>query len=639
VDATTEVRDPLFQSAECWGWEFVEPRPPKPSAELLREPEWIEPPPPNPRQWQPVDTSSSQQANRYFWGGGISLFFALFLFADVRTIIIGVGLLGLGAWLIYRGTLVRKEPVIVRNTQLEEYQKFREEQWRAFSGVHTAWKERVDGHNRLEHQRYQTEPMWLPVRPREASSRVDVFGGTKSGWASLITTVGSTLLGERTSLTILDFSEHEIAFELSNRAAQCGRQAHLLLLPKDLRHIDLLAGLDAEQVVDALTSAIHATSDLQRESRESLTLDADVLSIVVGSLQGQYTVPRILAGIRVLLGNYDPDEKTLSDREWSPIQKEVDFIGATEVQRGRLGLLRAFLNLLGDMAQGDPGEDLLPAARIDPSRDLYVIATEMTDNNRRKELLSTLTFQALRHNLHALRQRNGWRHLVVVAGADRMGLRNLEQFAGEAASSETRVLYLFEHLRDDVRPLVGTDGASTIFMRLGNDEEARKAAEHVGKAHKFVLGQLTRSVGRTFSDARGVTTGEQLGEAYTSGYNYARGLSSGAQGFSTNATSGFSSSFTTSRSTSWAETITQSRAITETGGEVQQRVYEFSKEPTELQALAPTALLLVQHTDSTKRVVAADCNPGIASLPRVAFERPRNATKRLQARPQTHDRP
>jgi hypothetical protein len=68
----------------------------------------------------------------------------------------------------------------------------------------------------------------------------------------------------------------------------------------------------------------------------------------------------------------------------------------------------------------------------------------------------------------------------------------------------------------------------------------------------------------------------------------------------------------------WSETKNWSVAASVTHGETDQRVYEFTVEPTEIQALAPTAFILVESTGRGRRVVLGDCNPGIVTLDRVS---------------------
>jgi hypothetical protein len=47
-------------------------------------------------------------------------------------------------------------------------------------------------------------------------------------------------------------------------------------------------------------------------------------------------------------------------------------------------------------------------------------------------------------------------------------------------------------------------------------------------------------------------------------------------------------------------------------------VYEFAVEPTQIQSMPVTAFIFVGASRGQRQVVAADCNPGISLLDRVA---------------------
>lgn len=81
-------------------------------------------------------------------------------------------------------------------------------------------------------------------------------------------------------------------------------------------------------------------------------------------------------------------------------------------------------------------------------------------------------------------------------------------------------------------------------------------------------------------------------------------------------------SFTDSvaRTETWQHTVSMARSGSTGVGGTASRVYEFAVEPTRLQALPPTAFVLVEVGPAGRRVVLGDCNPGIALLPDVARE-------------------
>jgi hypothetical protein len=170
-----------------------------------------------------------------------------------------------------------------------------------------------------------------------------------------------------------------------------------------------------------------------------------------------------------------------------------------------------------------------------------------------------------------------------------------------------------EHLRGDLKDFVGGSDSTTVFMRLGNFQEADAAAQHIGRGHKFVLSQLTKQIGETLTTGTSDSYGVQEGVSTTStdGRGYTSGLSGGSNRNWSNAT-------TESRTESWQKTMSESTARSETDGVTVGRVHEFIVEPTQIQDLPHTAFLLVGAGGSARRMVLGDCFPGISLHPRVS---------------------
>ncbi|MFD6229465.1 hypothetical protein ACFWFZ_21725 [Streptomyces sp. NPDC060232] len=185
--------------------------------------------------------------------------------------------------------------------------------------------------------------------------------------------------------------------------------------------------------------------------------------------------------------------------------------------------------------------------------------------------------------LHALRTRAfpSGTGTLVVAGADRLGREALEALARQARAAGVRLVLLLEHLREATLQVAGGSGSAIVFMRMGNGEEAKAAAEFIGHQHTFVVSQLTRQVGETLTTGRGSSYGEQIGDSRTHTSN------SGPH-------PGSSTSTGTSFSRSWQESVNASRATSTSDGETTARVYEFTVKPTQLQALPPTGIVLIE---------------------------------------------
>src|SRR5262249_40019211 len=95
---------------------------------------------------------------------------------------------------------------------------------------------------------------------------------------------------------------------------------------------------------------------------------------------------------------------------------------------------------------------------------------------------------------------------VIVAGADRLRHRHLERLSDACERAGVRLAYLFRHLRDEAELLLGST-TTTVFMRLGNHREAERAANFIGRGHRFVLSRVTRGFGGGETDASGDSKG------------------------------------------------------------------------------------------------------------------------------------
>jgi hypothetical protein len=316
----------------------------------------------------------------------------------------------------------------------------------------------------------------------------------------------------------------------------------------------------------------------------------------------------------------------LSDAEIAALAAEVDSVGhGGQVEQELQALAGALESLAAEEAAAagpDPRDGVGDADAVppEPGAELTVIATAGA-HQRRKELLDRLVFHRALHDLRT-RPADGPRGTLIVAGADRLGVDALETLTRQARRTGTRLILLMERLRQELEELLGGPDCASILMRLGNAREAAAAAQFIGREHRFVLSQLTVQVGQTFTEGVAQSRGSQesVSEGTTSGTNASFG------GFSMGEVpvpifsfgSSSSRTTTTSRAETWQNTVNQSTSDTTTRGATGARSYDFAVEPTAIQGLPATAFILVEAGAARRRVVLADCNPGIALLERVA---------------------
>ncbi|ATL66686.1 hypothetical protein [Nocardia terpenica] len=477
------------------------------------------------------------------------------------------------------------------------HEQWRAGEWARFQRALADWNARVAEHDRHEQERVSSTLLWHPLHPEPGSRRVNVFGGTADGWASLLATLGLSILSEDSGLLVLDFTERSVAADLAMLARTVGFAVALDHLPGD--GIGGLDDLSAAESGELLAEALISARGAQADAARARAVDAELIAAVIAELTPPHTFDRIAAGLAVVLRTLDVEAQTLLSadevRRLNPLR---DMVGASAFAVEELRFAAAALRLLAH-----PRHDATPPpGSWWPRGGLRVLAT--TDANaRRKDLLDRWVFFRV---LHAIRSAATGVGAVALAGADRFGMAELEALAHHAARLGVRLILLFEHLRGEQAQLLGGAASAGLLMQLGPAAEAGAAADFVGRGYRFVLSQLTEQVGRGFTDGTSDTTGDSVTATSTDNYSPSSAGRSDSR----------------SRAVTWSQTSSWSRSSSTSTSHTWARAYEYAVEPTTFQSLPPTAFILVETTPRGRRVVAGDCNPGIALLDRVAT-RPR----------------
>ena len=177
-------------------------------------------------------------------------------------------------------------------------------------------------------------------------------------------------------------------------------------------------------------------------------------------------------------------------------------------------------------------------------------------------------------------------------------------------------------------------------MRLGNAEDAKAASEQLGTEHRFVLSQLTETIGLSVTDTTGQrytsTTGSVSSLAATS-WSVSEGSPAAPatagpataacccrpgellaqrpdQRFAAAPAESESVSTGISTSTAWGQTTSRATGDSESLALGLQRSREFLVEQHELQQLPASAMIITYAGPGGRRVVLADANPGIGGL-------------------------
>jgi hypothetical protein len=612
--AEAELTRRLFVPQERWGWEFIDPGPPRPSPDLHRKPAWHEPPPPDISglAWQRQIAVSRLPKRLIIPSGLVLLGLAVIQQGGFVLLVIG---LGIGGAFVF--------PVISLGRKIASIQSSaaaaRASVYGQYQQALAAWQASVAAHDRAEHERRERSLLFFPVADPAAPSRIDVFGGTGDGWASLLATAGASILTARTGILLVDLSERGVGGGLGVLAAQVGCPVEVQELPRELDGVAPIAGLDPHDAAELLAD----TFDMARREGDNpalRALDAELLTAVAVRIAPHVTIPRLAAGLRVLEGLDEGSQPSpLSVEETGELLAKMDSFGRGDRVAEQLQYLRTSLDMLAGRESAEPAASADPPPWW-PVQGLRIIATSSRDTSaRRKELTDRLLAQAV---LHQLRRRRGVasQDLLVIAGADHLGQPTLDGLARHAEIAGVRLVFLFERLSDDAERLLGGHGSAAIIMRLGNAKEAAAAAEFIGRGHSFVLSQVTAQVGKSFTTGESASVGGQEGISETVGRSGTRGTSHvPGQVFAGRSTSsGWQESVTRSRSASWQQTRNYSVADSTTDGTTHQRVYEFTVEPTAIQSLPATAFILVNTSGGARRVITGDCNPGTVLLDKVS---------------------
>jgi hypothetical protein len=459
------------------------------------------------------------------------------------------------------------------------------------------WQQRATAHEQAQLAELGQVDEWGSAEP--PGLRTDVFGGSWWGWQALLTTHGTSILAAQ-PLLVMDLSGQLVSGELTAAAERYarGNAAHYVL-PQDLDRCGLLTRLSGPQFADALAEAIHA--GMPGGARTDRAVDVRILGQLIAALDGDIAPARLAAATQAALGHpVDPD--LLTAQEEALIAGQL-FPPEYRQQIGpNLVRLDAFLTDLARYTGQSHGHPAVPAYYT-------CLAMDSEARSARTELLTALAVQWLTVQVSGS---TASAPAVIIAGADEITRPHLERLADACERRRVPLTLMFRHLREDSLSVLG--GGAVAFMRLGHHGEAEQAASNIGRQHKFVLSQLTATLGGNETHTRTDTEGYGVTDAFTFGSS--QGWADSHLGGSRNNGMSRSRGLTTSRNwsvaQSWATGTNWSTAA------AAQRVYEFAVEPSVLQNLPDHALLLTGPGRVGPGLRAVECDPAIVTLPGVS---------------------
>jgi len=478
---------------------------------------------------------------------------------------------------------------------------------------------------------YEHQKRWYAVCAPDGVHRVDVAGGTLSGWSAMLTTAGANRLAADGEITVLDLSEGSVALDLIGFARAAGVDPLVWVLPEDLPRLDLGTGLAKDALADLLSQVASVTEE--QGSARDLSLDAAILERVIDVLGGPATVASVAAGLRALAQVGDPRDDVAAGLITSGQADRLTAMfgrGATDrVVLERAWILESQLRKLAAV-----GTTLVPL----PRSALRVVALGQRVGAVGSKVLGTYLTLALTHLLRETQPGRPWQHTLFVLGADKLRGDTLDRLSDVCERSATGLVLTYRSIPPHVKQRLGRGNAAVAFMRLGNAEDAKAASEQLGTEHRFVLSQLTETIGisvtDTTSSAYTSTTGsvtstaaswsQSEGLSRSTGHGRSDGslLLPSRASFSRNVQTSDSRSVSesdsvsagVSTSTAWGMTTSKATGDSESLALALQRSREFLVEQHELQQLPASAMIITYAGPAGRQVVMADANPGIGGL-------------------------
>ena len=527
-----------------------------------------------------------------------------------------------------------------REVQRSEYADRQQE----YAVQYRSWRERTAVVRR--------QARWCPVTVPTATHRIDIAGGTLAGWSALLTMLAAARLAAGGEVTVVDLTEGGVAADLLAVARRSGLDPLVWVLPADLSRLELGAQLSVELLADVLAKTIGAAdgaagpAPMRPGAAGDVATDAALLRHILHALadvpESPTLVPpvpapslaQLIAALRAL-GQIGGPADHLRSAALTPAQlarlSGLVGRGAEHMVVERAWAMESRLQVLAPLATN--------LANRPPSR-LKVAWLDRRAAATGNGVIAAYLATALTALLRQAPPGRRWHQTLCVLGAERLPGDVLDRLCDATEIARAGLVLAFRTIPAHVRERLGRGDAAVGFMRLGNAEDARLAAGQIGTEHRFVINQLTDTVGASVTDTIGVSytssasSSESVTESdsvtATGGRSSHRGRSSHGllapfADFTGSASRDVSSSTAVSDSgsitagisagTSWGWSTSRALGASDSLARTAQRSRESLVEQHELQQLPQSAVLLSYPAAGGRRVVLADANPAIMTLP------------------------
>jgi hypothetical protein len=543
--------------------------------------------------------------------------------------------LGLAAVSGHRGWRDRQDLAARLADEQRRVAKIREVQQARLAARQELHAERVRAWE-ARRQAFDRQLQWYAVALPGEIDRVDIVGGTLAGWSALLTMVAAPRLNAGGDVTVLDLTEGAVAQDLLAVARRSGIDPLVWVLPDDLPRLDLGTGLEADALADVLAATVAASEQPAAPNGQAApaAADAAILHRIIGVLGPEANIAQVTAALRVLAQVGDPREDMadglLTAGQFDRLTTLFGRAAADRVVLERAWAIESRLRKLDQL-----GSD---ATALPPTR-LRVACLDRRVGALGSRVLGTYLTVSVTHMLRQAPARPRWQQTLCLLGAERLGAEVLDRLADACEVSGTGLVVGYRSIPGHVKERLGRGNAAVAIMRLGNADDARVASEQIGTEHRFVISQLTDTVGTSYTGTAGdsytstVGTSDSVADSVSvsDSYGSQRGrgrsrqdaiapfghftASQSRDSSSSHGTSG-SRSITEgiSSSTAWGISTSAATGATSSASVTTQRSREFLVEPRELQRLPPSAVIVSYASRHGRQVLLADANPGIIAL-------------------------
>jgi hypothetical protein len=475
------------------------------------------------------------------------------------------------------------------------------------AAAHRQWRSRVEADQRRIAAAHGRQPVWYPVPVLGGGGVFPVCGGTSAMWGRLAASVA--LLSARAGVSRIRLANLTQAsvFDDLHRLVLAGAPARLRrdVVSAGGSTLDLFGNTPLDVLAGLVVDVVRTSADAQ--GRRTATHDKRALIDIGKRLKAPVDLPRLQDAVAIALGDHSPGRgATLSAQERRGLEDHHDYVVARRPQdQARLSDLAHDLDELSGYRH-DPAHQPLRVGRAGPA--VRTLEAEPGGGTQDYELARELLGRAM---ARAFAMPSAGAELLLVVGADLLSREVLDFMTASAAMSGKNLVLVFCKITEPAERVLGSGGSGcAAFLRLPNHNDAKVAAEYIGREFTFVVNGFSIADGDTeqWNSSRARSTGTSRGRTTT-----ATG-SSGVAGktlnfghnFGTTVTESFSSNDTHTTSTGGS----RQRTHTTTVG----RTHDYVLQPETFQRLDDDLMLVVDH----RTAVLVNCDPAILGSPRVS---------------------